>query len=157
MFYRIFAVEYLFGNLTMWPLKRSKPYSIRVNGDSVFVSWNKPLPEWDQQSQDEYLPSLQKAVRSTVDDEVYEIISSGDMWSDQKANDYVKMVVDDLRKQYGLPDSEESVWIGHYHMNMLVIGFDADPQIQYPYYYKGIQLKPTVAEQGAQPDASGAG
>lgn len=141
----------------MWPFKRSKPYSIRVEDDSVFVSWDQPLSEWDQKSQDEYLPKLQEAVRSTVDDEVYAIISYGDMYSDPKAKEYVESVIADLRMKYALPDSDDVVRIGYYHMEMLVIGFDADPQIQYPYYYKGIQLKPAVAEQGAQPDAFGAG
>lgn len=141
----------------MWPFKRPKPYRIRIEDDSVYVTWESPLPEWDQRSQDEYLPELQAAVRSTVNDEVNEIISSGDMWSHPKANEYVELVRMDLIKRYGLPDTKEAVWIGNYHANMLVIGFYADKDVRYPYFYKGIQLKPWVAEQGAQPDAFGAG
>ncbi len=139
----------------MWPFKRSKPYTIKVAGDSVYVSWERPLPEWDQRSQDEYLPDLEAAVRSTISDEIYEIISSGDMWSDPKAKEYVERVKRDLTDRFGLP--EKAVRIGHYHMNMLVLGFDADRDTKYPYFYKGIQLKPAVAEQGTQPDVSGAG
>jgi hypothetical protein len=138
----------------MWPFKKSKPYEINIEGHRVYMSWDQPIHAWNQKAQDSYLPELQAAVRLTIDDAAYPIISSGNMQADPRAHDYVAKVRNDLIVEYGLVDSEETVWIGNYHMGMLVIGFKAEPAIKYPYYYKGIQLKPMVAQQGDELDAA---
>lgn len=80
------------------------------------------------------------------------------MQADPKAHEYIKGVRSSLIMEYSLVDSEDEVWIGDYHMGMLVLGFKAKPDVLYPYYYKGIQLKPMASQQGAEPGAlTGAG
>lgn len=131
----------------MWPFLKKSSFEIKVDKHRVYAQWYKPLKELGPADFDAYHLALCAAVRDTVDDDTYAIISSGSMWSDKKAHEYVEAVRKDLIAEYGFPDSTKHVWIGHYQMDMIVIGFVGDPKVTYPYFYKGIQLKPTVIQQ----------
>ena len=72
------------------------------------------------------------------------------MHADSKAQKYVEEVRDSLISEYSLDQQTDEVALGNYHMGMIVISFKARPSVEYPYCYKGIQLKPWISPSPAQ-------
>ncbi|TWT62983.1 hypothetical protein [Rubinisphaera italica] len=133
----------------MWPFRKASRYTITREGDKVFLSVYSPIQNLPPKVVDQYLSDLQSAVRNSVEENVWKIVSSGNMQSDPKACEYVEIVRRSLIDEFGLKDDSNEVWIGNYHLGMIVIGFNAKPQVIYPYYYKGIQLKPLISERAS--------
>ena len=123
-------------------LFRKRPYRIRVDGDRVFVQWLKPIQEWQPDEGKDYLPKLQEAVKRTVDTAVWELVSRPDPSSDPAYREYVGRIRGDLIRDFGLSDRTGEVKIGNYHLGMLVLSFPAANGVEYPYYYRGVQLVP---------------
>ncbi len=56
--------------------------------------------------------------------------------------EYVEHVRAQLIEEYVLHEIQDEIKIGAYHMSLLVLSFPSDDLEMYPYYYRGIQLKP---------------
>ena len=123
-------------------LFRKSPYRIRIDGHSVFTQMMTPITEWKPSESEKYLSDLQTAVKQTVDAPTWALISEPNPSSNPAYRTYVENIRKDLLTEFGLEDRREDVRIGTYHMGMLVLSFPAKSDIQYPYYYRGIQLKP---------------
>ena len=119
-----------------------KPYRIRVSDHSVFVKWLKPIQQWSQEDGAAYLRSLQKAVRKTVDQETWQLISSPDFFNNPEYRNFVEKIRTKLIEEYHFQSQANDVRISTYHMGLLVLDFPASDEIKYPYCYYGVQLKP---------------
>jgi hypothetical protein len=125
----------------MRPFRRKK-YRMRVAGDRVFVTWLKPVTEWSDSECQAYLGRLGKAVRQTVSSEVWSLLTMPEPCENREYQRYVQSVREELIGEYGLNKVSDEVKIGLYHADMLVISFPVEEGVEYPYYYRGIQLKP---------------
>ena len=122
----------------------SKPaYKLTIKNDSVFCKWHKDITQWSEKESDEYLAQLQSAVKKTVSQEKWELITKDSPRSeDVEYQNYVEAVKKEVILKFGFEESFELVRIGLYHSDMLVISFPAQEKIKYPYYFMGVQLKP---------------
>lgn len=118
------------------------PYRIRVAGDRVFVQWLKPIQEWQPAEGAGYLPELRAAVKATVKSDAWEIISRRDPSSDPAYREYVERIRGEFIQEFGLVERVGEVNVGTYHLGMLVLSFPATEGVEYPYYYRGVQLVP---------------
>ncbi|MCP5487508.1 MAG: hypothetical protein H7A43_02575 [Verrucomicrobia bacterium] len=48
----------------------------------------------------------------------------------------------ELIEEYSLHEIEDEIKIGVYHLGLLVLSIPTDAPETFPYYYRGIQLKP---------------
>ncbi len=119
-----------------------KPYRIRRSGHSVFAKWLKPIEQWSSDANDAYLTTLCRHVQASVDDATWSIVGREDPSSDPAYLKYVECVRAQLIEEFVLHDIEGEVEIGLYHFGLLVLSFPSDDLDKYPYYYRGIQLKP---------------
>jgi len=119
-----------------------KPYRIRRDGHCVFVKWVRPIEQWSQKDGDSYLPTLQDHVRASVDEATWVLVGREDPASNPAYRAYVENVRVQLIQEYSLQKIADSIKIGVYHLGLLVLGFPSDDPEKYPYYYRGIQLKP---------------
>ena len=127
----------------MFPWRR-KPYTIKVRGHCVFVTWHRPLKQWGKDVCERYSEDLRRAIRRTVADDVFEMLTAGPQDESPEVLRYVRRVMADLMAEFNLDAAQNEVTIAGYHMEMLIISFKAPPGTNYPYYYKGVQLKPYV-------------
>lgn len=126
----------------MRPLFRRKKYRIRLDGHRVFVSWSAPVEQWADAECREYLQALMAAVRQTVDEQTWALLSRESPCADPDCRAYVETVKALLMQEYGLHEQRDQVELGRYHGDVLVISFKAGPGTDWPYYYRGVQLKP---------------
>lgn len=135
----------------MFNFLNRKPYQIRVCGHSVFVKWTKPIQQWTPEDGVDYLPSLWKAIKKTVDSETWQLISDPKFYDNPKYRSYVEGIRVRLIDEYHLQPKAETVKIGSYHMGLLVLSFPSACDTEYPYYYCGVQLKPFKEAQPSTP------
>ena len=76
------------------------------------------------------------------------MISQRDPAESTEYQAHVERVRGQLVEEYGLSSRNDGVKIGLYHMGMLVISFPASDDVEYPYYYRGVQLKPEKEDTG---------
>lgn len=117
-------------------------YSITVKGSSVFVNRHKPIINWSSDENDKYLKELGSAIRKTVDVDIWSVISKNNPEEDPSYRKYVERIRTILIKEYGFADQESAVEIGYYHYGKLVLSFPAKEGVEYPMFFRGIQLKP---------------
>lgn len=127
--------------MTVFGLSR-RSYKIRVRGHCVYVKLNRPIHELKDEKGEQYLSELQAAVRRTVDADIWALISRPHPQNDKDYSDYVERVKALLIKEYDLDPEADEVHTGNYHLGMLVLSFVAAEEVEYPYYYRGVQLKP---------------
>ena len=129
------------------------PYRIEREGHAVYVKWFKPIEKWSSKANDKYLPTLQKYVKASVNEETWAMIGAENPSSNIACQAYVEQVRTELIEEYSL----DGVEIGAYHMGMLVLSFPTSEPESYPYYYRGIQLKPFDPKRSQdRPKANGA-
>jgi hypothetical protein len=126
----------------MMDLFNRKPYRIKRNGHSVFVKWLKPLVEWPPEANDAYLPSLRRHVQASVNETVWTLVGRANPSSDPEYREYVEHVRVQLIEEYSLQEIQEQIEVGVYHGGLLVLSWESDHPEKFPYYYRGIQLKP---------------
>jgi len=119
-----------------------KPYRINRNAHRVFVKWVKPIEQWTPHDSDTFLPALRSHVQASVDDTTWSIIGQDNPASDSAYRAYVERVRAQLIEEYGLQDIQDEIKVGTYHLGLLVLSWPSPEFETYPYYYRGIQLKP---------------
>jgi hypothetical protein len=120
----------------------SLPFQIRTEGQCVFVRCLKPISEWQSDDGNKYLAALRDAVHSSVDAATWALVSQQTPSSNPVFQAYVDEVRRQLLEEFGIERSAGDVKVGFYHGDTLVISFPAEDGIEYPYYYRGVQLKP---------------
>ena len=120
---------------------KKKPYVIKVENDSVFCTWKKDITAWSEKELEQYLPQLREAVRKTVDNKIWELITIESGRSEIKDyQKYVERVRQEVISRFEVHESK--VKVGYYHGDMLVLSLEVEDPKSYPYYFMGIQLKP---------------
>jgi hypothetical protein len=127
-----------------------KPYRIKRSGHSVFVKWLKPIELWAPEANDAYLPSLRKHVQASVDESAWPLVGRENPSSNPAYREYVERVRAQLIEEYSLQATQDEIKIGTYHMGLLVLSWPSDNLDVYPYYYRGIQLKPFKKRENAE-------
>jgi hypothetical protein len=119
-----------------------KPYRIRRSGHRVFVKWRKPIEQWPPDAGEAYLPSLRLYVQASVDATAWSLVGRENPASDPAYREYVERVRAQLIEEYSLHEIKDEIKIGVYHLGLLVLSIPTDDPEKFPYYYRGIQLKP---------------
>ncbi len=128
--------------IILWTyLFQRKQYRILTTGNSVYVKFLKPVLEWNNKSQDNYLSDLQKAVAKTISREIRELIGQENPVQNPDYAKYVEKVKKQLIDEFFLNDRAGEITIGTYHMGMLVISVPITENVELPYYYRGVQIK----------------
>ncbi len=122
-------------------LRRTK-YTLRVDGHRVFRRWLRPIQEWSNKDCREYSRQLDESIRKTVTPEIWTLLTGPEPSENAEYQAYVASVRSQLIAEYGFQDRADQIFVGVYHYERLVIGFPARKGVEYPYYYRGIQLKP---------------
>ncbi|MCM8539702.1 MAG: hypothetical protein NE328_05455 [Lentisphaeraceae bacterium] len=123
------------------PIKKKPSYKIFIDGDCVHTKWFRGITEWSEREGDLYLTKLRDAVKETVSKEVWELLTKENLRSeDPEYISYVEEIKKDLIGRYSI--EKEHVKVGLYHGDSLVISFPSEEIEKYPYYFKGVQLKP---------------
>ena len=125
----------------MWPLTR-REYKIKVIGYGVHVEWLEPVEQWSPECCKRYREELSRSVRGTVDQATWELLSREGLPDDPDYVEYVERTKQLLIEEFTLKEKSDDVSIGLYHGGQFVIGFRAAEGVDYPSYYRGIQLKP---------------
>ena len=123
-------------------LFKRKPYRIRRSGHRVFVEWRKPIEQWSPDAGDAYLPALRRHVQASVDEAAWSLVGRENPSGDSAYREYVERVCAQLIEEYGLNEIEDEIKIGVYHLGLLVLSIPTETPDTFPYYYRGIQLKP---------------
>lgn len=126
----------------MKSLFQGKPYRIRRSGHRVFVKWLKPIAQWPPDAGEAYLPTLRRHVQASVDESAWSLVGRENPCSDSAYREYVERVRAELIEEYSLHEIEDEIKIGVYHLGLLVLSIPTDAPETFPYYYRGIQLKP---------------
>jgi len=126
----------------MTNLFNRKPYRIRRRGHRVFVKWRKPIEQWSAAAGDAYLRTLRQHVHASVDEATWALVGREDPSSDPAYREHVERVRAQLIEEYALQEIQDEIKVGVYHLGLLVLSFPTDDLDKYPYYYRGIQLKP---------------
>jgi hypothetical protein len=117
-------------------------YKLAIHRDRVYRKWNRSITDWSESEQDSYMAELRSLVEKTVSSETWNLLTSESRTSNPIYCEYVEKVKDNLIKEFNLEDEQESVKIGLYHSDMLVISFPTSKLDDIPYYFQGIQIKP---------------
>jgi len=131
----------------MWPFSKRKceqKYTIRVDDHRVYVKWFAPIQEWSAEECDQYLQHLRQTVQGTVDPETWELLVREGRTDMPDYKEYVHKIREMLMEEYSLDQTADDVSIDLYHGDQFVISFRAAEGVEYPYYYRGIQLKPRL-------------
>jgi len=132
------------GNLFAWIFKSSSnvPYRLTRVGHQVFAEWLRPIESWSDKDQDDYMAELRSAVRASIDEPTWNLISRENRSDHEEYQRYVREVREKLIEEYSLQEIGEQLGIGLYHGGLLVLSWPVEEGGTYPYYYHGVQLKP---------------
>ncbi len=119
-----------------------KPYRIRRSGHCVYVKWRKPIEQWSPDAGEAYLPALRRHVQASVDETTWALVGRENPSSEPAYREYVERVRTQLIEEYSLHDIGDEIKIGVYHLGLLVLSIPAGDAEMFPYFYRGIQLKP---------------
>ncbi len=119
-----------------------KKYRLRVAGDCVFMRWLRPIGECSESECQEYLVRLGKAIRRTVAPQVWALLTMPEPCENPEYQAYVQSVREAFISEYGLAAVADEVIIALYHADMLVLSFPGQAGVEYPYSFRGVQLKP---------------
>jgi len=121
------------------PPNPARPYRLRIAGQNLFVQWLKAVDEWPDEAHDRYAADIRQAVRQTVDDEGWSILTARKTWDAPEYLHYAEKARDDFAREYGLDPA--GLGLARYHGGQLVISFAGEENKEYPLYYAGIQIR----------------
>ena len=126
-------------------LFRRKSIIHKRDGCKVYRKYRKPITEISNAELDRSKIEFRNAIIKSISPDSYRIITKEAKTQDPEYIQYTEDVRNDLIEEFYLV--ADSVKIGLYHGGQYVLSFPKVEKIDYPFFYKGIQLKPYEPEE----------